>query len=645
MDVYSDNSDEDEFNIDDEDEEELEDEYEYIEEEEEEITDEKGFVKKSRASAPAAHFFKGGLAGLESATDKLLTRVVQQLARYAALPDEGGEGGDDGFVDKTANKPINPVFPLPSFSSSALSSSSSAAAAGEGRGVRDEGIGGIVPPVSLQVSSSSSSSLINSAVFPSSSTSFPPPIPPSSLTPSSSISAFSPRLQQHQHLLSSSAQPSTQHSAIEVDNSSSSSSSSNSLSTINMATASMTNTLASSAVISSKSVGNSASSAINARSSFVRHHPRSLSEADRSVLVESFSSLSMREKITVARALAGLELTEQSSSVIVADGRASSTHLLPSSTSSEGASLANVNDVVSIPHSLLPLRPPSLPTSSTSSVILPPPGASLSSSSSPSAFRIDAADGIGSHHIAQAISEMNPEELLALDNEARLVQSNVRAWLVRRNYNLLKQAAKTLQVALRKKKKKFASKLALETRTSIASIPYKDINNSSGEKREGGGEIKTSDSSTSTTKMVLSMVELEKQQQQHQSSMLHAMGTMVTASVGGDIKNEVNDSQTVPLYDHHHQLVAAAEEKEEHLITGSSSGISGVNPTRVNISPTKLKKSSTVIKNKASMMMTTSLSLYREAAESTFNTEIDMVRKEAEAASIIARALQRYRGY
>jgi hypothetical protein len=238
---------------------------------------------------------------------------------------------------------------------------------------------------------------------------------------------------------------------------------------------------------------------------------------------------------------------------------------------------------------------------------------------------------------------MNPEELLALDNEARLVQSNVRAWLVRRNYNLLKQAAKTLQVALRNKKKKFASKLVPETRTSNASIPYKDNNNNrggGGEKREeggGGGEIRTSNSNSSTTaKMVLSIVELEKQQ--HQSSLLHAMGTMVTASVG----DEVNDSHAVPLY-HHHQLVAAAE--EEHLLTGSSSGMSGVNPTRVNISPTKQKKSSSIIKNKASMMMTTSLSLDSQAAKSTFNTEIDMVRREAEAASIIARALQRYRGY
>ena len=42
---------------------------------------------------------------------------------------------------------------------------------------------------------------------------------------------------------------------------------------------------------------------------------------------------------------------------------------------------------------------------------------------------------------------MGPSELLKIEDEVRLIQNNVRGWLLRKNYRNLRDAAKTLQVA------------------------------------------------------------------------------------------------------------------------------------------------------------------------------------------------------
>jgi hypothetical protein len=51
-----------------------------------------------------------------------------------------------------------------------------------------------------------------------------------------------------------------------------------------------------------------------------------------------------------------------------------------------------------------------------------------------------------------AMSMMGPQELLAVEDEVKLIQSNVRTWLLRKNYTNLRDAAKTLQVAWRERK-------------------------------------------------------------------------------------------------------------------------------------------------------------------------------------------------
>jgi hypothetical protein len=48
-----------------------------------------------------------------------------------------------------------------------------------------------------------------------------------------------------------------------------------------------------------------------------------------------------------------------------------------------------------------------------------------------------------------AMSMMGPQELSAVEDEVKVIQTNVRTWLLRKNYTNLRDAAKTLQVAWR----------------------------------------------------------------------------------------------------------------------------------------------------------------------------------------------------
>ena len=50
---------------------------------------------------------------------------------------------------------------------------------------------------------------------------------------------------------------------------------------------------------------------------------------------------------------------------------------------------------------------------------------------------------------------MGPQELENVKAEVKLIQNNVRGWLLRKNYVNLREATKTLQVAWRERKKQF----------------------------------------------------------------------------------------------------------------------------------------------------------------------------------------------
>jgi hypothetical protein len=52
-----------------------------------------------------------------------------------------------------------------------------------------------------------------------------------------------------------------------------------------------------------------------------------------------------------------------------------------------------------------------------------------------------------------AMSMMGPEELGELEKQARIIQQNMRAWALRKNYKTLRTAARTLQLAWRSRPK------------------------------------------------------------------------------------------------------------------------------------------------------------------------------------------------
>ena len=51
--------------------------------------------------------------------------------------------------------------------------------------------------------------------------------------------------------------------------------------------------------------------------------------------------------------------------------------------------------------------------------------------------------------LVQAMSLMSDEEQLSLEADARRIQTNVRSWLLRRNYRSMRDAARKLQAATR----------------------------------------------------------------------------------------------------------------------------------------------------------------------------------------------------
>jgi hypothetical protein len=66
------------------------------------------------------------------------------------------------------------------------------------------------------------------------------------------------------------------------------------------------------------------------------------------------------------------------------------------------------------------------------------------------------------------MSMMGPHELSAVENEVKLIQSNVRTWLLRKNYTNLRDAAKTLQVAWRERRSASSSRYKTSSISAIA---------------------------------------------------------------------------------------------------------------------------------------------------------------------------------
>jgi hypothetical protein len=448
-----------------------------------------------------------GLLSLESATDKLLTRVVQQLARYAALPEQGSDDQQrqqQQEQQKQQNRSTTHSI--------------------------DSQTTGIVIPISSSSLPNGTTALVKSSTISSAS---PPPPGPRQQQSLSSLTFPYPSLSP-----SSSSSPSSAFSRLQPS-------------------------------LMRGGGGGGGGDGLDSMTRPLRH-PRSLSEADRTVLVESFSSLSMREKITVARALAGLnepkDSTTSSSSIPLSHG------VINSSTT-----------MLSIP-TIYSADVSSLSTSTTA----------LTSS------RVD--DGFGSQHIAQAILAMNPEELVALDAEARLVQSNVRAWLVRRNYNHLKQAARTLQIALRRRKRENVKK----THQSHQPVSSSAVSSSS------STLIPLSTESSQLTLGVCNSLDEQK---------------------GGENGND-DDVLRLQL-DFVNTSSSTTKNKNSSSSSNSSSWDMSLNQPSSTLTTNTSTVSSTLTTNK--LLMTSSM-------DTLVTTDIDSLRRQAEAATIIARALQRYRG-
>jgi len=181
---------------------------------------------------------------------------------------------------------------------------------------------------------------------------------------------------------------------------------------------------------------------------------------------------------------------------------------------------------------------------------------------------------------------------VALDAEARLVQSNVRAWLVRRNYNHLKQAARTLQIALRRRKRENVKKT-----------------------NESHQHVSSSSSST--------LISLSTES----SQLTLGVRNSLDEQRGGENDDDVLRLQLDFLN------TSSSTSKNKNSSNNSSSWDMSVN-----------QPSSTLTTNTSTVSSLTNKMLKTSSMDTLITTDIDSLRRQAEAATIIARALQRYRG-
>ena len=76
------------------------------------------------------------------------------------------------------------------------------------------------------------------------------------------------------------------------------------------------------------------------------------------------------------------------------------------------------------------------------------------------------------HSLNAMIAQMGPQELTCLEGEVKLIQNNVRCWLLRKNYINLREATKTLQIAWREKKKQTEKIPGLPTASVALSMDH-----------------------------------------------------------------------------------------------------------------------------------------------------------------------------
>lgn len=58
--------------------------------------------------------------------------------------------------------------------------------------------------------------------------------------------------------------------------------------------------------------------------------------------------------------------------------------------------------------------------------------------------------GLRDKDVQAIMSMMGPSDLSELEDEVKVIQQNIRAWILRCNYKSLRKAARTLQVSLRR---------------------------------------------------------------------------------------------------------------------------------------------------------------------------------------------------
>jgi len=190
-----------------------------------------------------------------------------------------------------------------------------------------------------------------------------------------------------------------------------------------------------------------------------------MSMEDRQVLVDTFSTLSLRDKCAVARAL---QLQDQLPGAAAAAAVATAA----AATAAAAGSIGGEDDAMTGGHAASPHGTPvawhdidvrgggdagfgggggggrggrhSFPGGS-----VPAPSPIMPHLAMP-AVALPALGGAAASSVAAALSLMSTDERLDCEHEASRIQSNVRAWLVRRNYDRMRSATRTLQRAIRR---------------------------------------------------------------------------------------------------------------------------------------------------------------------------------------------------
>ena len=79
----------------------------------------------------------------------------------------------------------------------------------------------------------------------------------------------------------------------------------------------------------------------------------------------------------------------------------------------------------------------------------------------------------------KAMSMMGDQELRQVEDEVKKIQHNVRGWILRKNYNNLREAARVLQIAWREKRRSTGSSIEHSSLTGKRRVDHMNLNLSS----------------------------------------------------------------------------------------------------------------------------------------------------------------------